>query len=49
MVLALFEFAVPILESGDFMEGLVKGLHTGVVALAVFARLTAVPVRATKA
>ncbi len=36
MVLALFEFAVPILENGDFMEGLVKGLHTGVVALAVY-------------
>jgi hypothetical protein len=36
MILALFEFAVPIFESGDFMEGLVKGLHTGVVALAVY-------------
>jgi len=36
MVLALAEFAAPILESGDFMEGLVKGLHTGVVALAVY-------------
>jgi hypothetical protein len=36
MILALFEFAAPILENGDFMEGLVKGLHTGVVALAVY-------------
>lgn len=36
MLLALAEFAAPILESGDFMEGLVKGLHTGVVALAVY-------------
>jgi hypothetical protein len=36
MLLALAEFAVPILEDGDFMEGLVKGLHTGVVALAVY-------------
>ena len=36
MVLALFEFMAPILENGDFMEGLVKGLHTGVVALAVY-------------
>ena len=36
MLLALAEFAGPILESGDFMEGLVKGLHTGVVALAVY-------------
>jgi len=34
--LTLFEFAAPILETGDFMEGLVKGLHTGVVALAVY-------------
>jgi len=36
MLLALAEFAAPILERGDFMEGLVKGLHTGVVALAVY-------------
>ena len=36
MVLALVEFAMPILGDGDFMEGLVKGLHTGVVALAVY-------------
>jgi hypothetical protein len=36
MMLALAEFAGPILERGDFMEGLVKGLHTGVVALAVY-------------
>jgi hypothetical protein len=36
MLLALAEFAAPILESGDFMGGLVKGLHTGVVALAVY-------------
>lgn len=36
MAVALLEFAAPILERGDFMEGLVKGLHTGVVALAVY-------------
>jgi hypothetical protein len=36
LIVALFEFAGPILERGDFMEGLVKGLHTGVVALAVY-------------
>ena len=36
LMLALAEFAAPILERGDFMEGLVKGLHTGVVALAVY-------------
>lgn len=35
-ILALFEFATPIIESGNLMDGLVKGLHTGVVALAVY-------------
>lgn len=33
---ALIQFAQPIIENGDFVQGLVKGLHTGVVALAVF-------------
>jgi hypothetical protein len=33
---AVVEFAVPILERGDFLGGLIKGLHTGVVALAVY-------------
>jgi len=33
---AAIEFARPILEDGDFLEGLVRGLHTGVVALAVY-------------
>jgi len=33
---AVVEFAIPILERGDFVEGLIKGLHTGVVALAVY-------------
>lgn len=33
---SLVEFAVPILERGDFLQGLIKGLHTGVVALAVY-------------
>lgn len=33
---ALVEFAAPVLEKGDFVGGLIKGLHTGVVALAVY-------------
>ncbi len=33
---AVIEFLRPILDSGDVLEGLVKGLHMGVVALAVF-------------
>jgi hypothetical protein len=33
---ALVQFAQPILQDGDFVQGLVKGLHTGVVALAVY-------------
>ena len=32
---ALVQFAQPILQDGDFVQGLVKGLHTGAVALAV--------------
>ncbi|MGE0875306.1 MAG: hypothetical protein AB7O31_11620 [Burkholderiales bacterium] len=36
MAFALIEFATPIMDDGDYMEGLVKGLHTGVVALAVY-------------
>ena len=35
-VSAVVQFALPILENGDFLEGLIKGLHTGVVALAVY-------------
>jgi len=35
-VSAVVQFALPILESGDFLGGLIKGLHTGVVALAVY-------------
>jgi len=35
-VSALVQFAQPILQDGDFVQGLVKGLHTGVVALAVY-------------
>ena len=33
---ALVQFAQPIIADGDFVQGLVKGLHTGVVALAVY-------------
>lgn len=33
---AVIEFARPILTSGDLVEGLVKGLHMAVVALAVY-------------
>ncbi len=33
---AAFELIRPMLEEGDFFKGLVKGLHTGVVALAVY-------------
>ena len=33
---AVIEFTRPILDSGDLVEGLVKGLHMGVVALAVY-------------
>jgi uncharacterized membrane protein len=33
---AMIEFLRPILDSGDLIEGLVKGLHMGVVALAVY-------------
>ncbi len=35
-VSALVQFAQPIIQDGDFVQGLVKGLHTGVVALAVY-------------
>lgn len=33
---AVVEFLRPILSDGDMLEGLVKGLHMGVVALAVY-------------
>ena len=33
---AVIEFWSPILSDGDIIEGLVKGLHMGVVALAVY-------------
>jgi len=35
-VSALVQFAQPVIQEGDFVQGLVKGLHTGVVALAVY-------------
>lgn len=35
-VAAVVEFVLPILDNGDFVEGLIRGLHTGVVALAVY-------------
>jgi hypothetical protein len=35
-VAAAVEFALPILKDGDVLGGLVEGLHTGVVALAVY-------------
>lgn len=33
---AMVEFMRPILDNGDILEGLIKGLHMGVVALAVY-------------
>jgi hypothetical protein len=33
---AMIEFMRPILNNGDILDGLVKGLHMGVVALAVY-------------
>lgn len=33
---AIIEFWKPILNDGDVLEGLIKGLHMGVVALAVY-------------
>ena len=33
---AVFEFVRPIVQDGDLVGGLVKGLHMGVVALAVY-------------
>ena len=33
---AVVQFVLPIVENGDFLQGLIKGLHTGVVALAVY-------------
>lgn len=33
---AMIEFVTPILSDGDLTSGLVKGLHMGVVALAVY-------------
>jgi hypothetical protein len=33
---AIIEFIKPILQNGDLVGGLVKGLHMGVVALAVY-------------
>jgi hypothetical protein len=33
---AMLEFVRPILDSGDLVSGLVKGLHMGVVALPVY-------------
>jgi hypothetical protein len=33
---AVVQFVLPIAENGDFLQGLIKGLHTGVVALAVY-------------
>jgi hypothetical protein len=33
---AMVEFMRPILDSGNILEGLINGLHMGVVALAVY-------------
>lgn len=33
---AMFQFLRPIISNGDLLEGLVNGLHMGVVALAVY-------------
>ena len=33
---AMFQFLRPIIDNGDILEGLVNGLHMGVVALAVY-------------
>lgn len=33
---AVTEIVMPLLESGDLTKGLFKGLHTGVVALAIY-------------
>lgn len=33
---AMFQFLRPIIDDGDLLEGLVNGLHMGVVALAVY-------------
>lgn len=33
---AMIEFLRPVLSDGDVIEGLIKGLHMGVVALAVY-------------
>lgn len=35
-VMALVDFVAPIFNGGNFVDGLVQGLHTGVVALAVY-------------
>lgn len=35
-IMSLVAFVDPILHGGDIMDGLVQGLHTGVVALAVY-------------
>jgi len=35
-ILALFQFAQPLIEHGDLVQGLLEGLHTGVVAVAVY-------------
>lgn len=35
-VLALIDFVAPIFNGKNLMDGLVEGLHTGVVALAVY-------------
>jgi len=35
-VLALIDFVAPIFNGENLMDGLVEGLHTGVVALAVY-------------
>ena len=35
-IMSLLDFAAPLLNGGDLMDGLVQGLHTGVVALAVY-------------
>jgi len=35
-ITALVQFVRPVIEKGDLMQGLLEGLHTGVVAVAVY-------------
>jgi len=35
-IMALLQFVRPVIENGDLIQGLLEGLHTGVVAVAVY-------------